>query len=237
MTLVLRELAADDPLVVACQALRYRVYREDLGLDTLDMHHDVSLDIEASDPASDFFAVLDEATGEVVGTLRAQLSGGPIPLCAEREFDLLDPWFAARRLVEGARFAVAREHKDGLAPLMLFDAFRRYCRRAGVDHVVSIAIVPDAAPDPALSRFVFDWIAARTEVDLARAVPAAGFEPVGWDDGPPAPPPPEGIVRLPAMVRTLAHRRSTLSSIPGYDRRFRAWNFLLTTDLSRRLPA
>ncbi len=241
MALVLRELAGADPMdptLMACQALRYRVYHHDLGLDTDDMDHARGLDLETNDAVSDLLAVTDDKTGEVVGTLRLQQSGGARPLLVEREFELVDPWFRERPLVEGARFAVAAAYRNGPVPLMLFDGMRRWSRRNGILDLIGIAILPDPAMDVGVARPVFDWIAHRTTIALARARPAPGYAVDAWDasvsDDVVVDPAVESVVdvsALPPMVKMLSNRRATLCSVPGYCRSFRAWSFLLTTRL------
>src|SRR6188768_1704425 len=129
---------ADRELLRRCQALRYRVYHGELGFDAPDLHHAERLDIEERDPRCDFAAVLDG--GEILGCVRMQ-PPGVRPFYAELEFELLCPTWSDVRLVEGARFAVAPGERDGAVPLLLFQAFRRYCRERSAERVLSVAIV------------------------------------------------------------------------------------------------
>lgn len=223
---------ADQSLLLRCQALRYRVYHLDLGLDTPDLDHAAKLDVEARDPVCDFAAVFD-TSGEVLGCLRMQPADRR-PFYAELEFDLLgDTWTEAPH-VEGARFAVVARERNGVVPMMLFNAFRRYCRDRGAERVLSVAIIRGEASDrarlAALTRYVVD----RTERATDRGRPARGYEidPPTADELATA----EDVEAstLPPMLRLLAQPRTTLASQPAYCRRFGTFNFLLTTSIGGR---
>ena len=225
---------ADRDLLRQCQELRYRVYHRDLGLDMPDLDHVAKVDVENRDPHSDFAAVLDgrlATRGEVLGCIRMQ-PGERRPLYAELEFDLLGPTWRTGRLVEGARFAVTASERDGPVPLLLFQAFRRYCRERSVERVLSVAIVRGEPGDRARAARLTRYLLDRTETALDRARPARGYE---LD-----PPTAEELASAGAlrpqeaspMVRLLANRKTTLCSLPAYCHRFGTFNFLITTRLA-----
>ncbi len=216
-------------LLAECQALRYRVYHHDLGLDTPDLDHGAKLDIEERDEVCDFAAVRGE-DGAIVGCIRMQPEGRT-SFYAELEFDLLgDTWTQARH-VEGARFAVTAEERGGPVPLFLFQAFRRYCRRAGATRILSVAIIRGDEGDRAKLAQLTKLLYARTNIDLGRGRPARGYEidppTIAELETAPA----LDIETVSPMLRLLATRRTTLSSQPAYCRRFGTFNFLLSTRL------
>ncbi|MBX3198102.1 MAG: GNAT family N-acetyltransferase [Labilithrix sp.] len=219
----------DTELLRRCQALRYRVYHHDLGLDTPDLDHALGIDVEARDGACDFAATLD-AHGEVVGCLRMQ-PPGTRPFYAELEFDLLGEDWSSLAHVEGARFAVARGARNGPVPLLLFQAFRRYCRAEGVDHVLSVAIVRGELHDRAHGARLTRWLRERTLFSPRRGRPARGYELAPFDAEELAGAGPPTAAEISPMLRLFANRRTTLCSEPAYCRRFGTFNFLLSTRL------
>jgi N-acyl-L-homoserine lactone synthetase len=220
---------AERELLTRCQALRYRVYHGDLALETPDLDHAQRLDIEERDGSCDFAAVVDRA-GEVVGCIRMQPPERG-PFYAELEFDLLGPDWARTPCVEGARFAVASTHRDGPVPLLLFQAFRRYCREREIRHVVSVAIVRADRSDRARLARLTRFLRERTDLALERGRPAAGYElgPATDDEVASAGPLETGDAA--PMLLLLATPRSTWCSPPAYCSRFGTFNFLLSTRL------
>lgn len=218
-----------DTLLRRCQALRYRVYHRDLGIEMPDLDHGAELDIEERDPVCDFAAVLDP-NGGVLGCIRMQPPGRG-SYYAEQEFELIGPSWRDAPLIEGARFAVNAPDRDGPVPLLLFQAFRRYCREREIDRVLSVAIVQGSPDDRARVARITRYFQDRTAVALDRGRPALGYElepPSAAERDLAGPPLPEEST---PMVRLLANRRTTLSSPPAYCRRFGTFNFLLSTRL------
>lgn len=216
-------------LVRRCQQLRYAVYHHDLGLDTPDMDHALGVDVEENDPHADFIAVMTEADGEILGCMRLQREGGT-RFYAELEFELVDPWFRDLRCVEAARFAVRRQHRDGPVAVLLFTAFREFCRRHDVSHLLSVIIVPDPERSVPFARALSEWLGPRVEHATHRARPQPAYTVPELEH---AAPPGDAVApeRLPAMLRMLAIPRTTLCSVPAYCNRFKTWNFLLVTRL------
>jgi putative hemolysin len=220
----------DRALLEECQALRYRVYGRDLGLDTPDLDHARGLDVEERDALCDFAAVRAQ-TGEIVGCIRMQPPGRG-KFYAELEFDLIGPCWAQKRYVEGARFAVDRAHRGGPVPLLLFQAFRRYCREHDARDVLSVAILRGEAADRERLARLVRYVSERAEVDVSRGRPASGYA---------IDPPSDLELRdatmprddeLSPMLRLLAGPRSTWCAPPAYCRRFETFNFLLATRLA-----
>lgn len=228
---VIEFAAAEQPeLLRRCQRLRYQVYHHDLGLDMDDLDHGQRLDLEGRDGVCDFAAVVD-AQEQVLGCIRMQPPGRG-PYYAELEFRLLGPSWSEHPQVEGARFAVTGSERGGPVPLLLFQAFRRYCRRHGIGHILSVAILRGEPDDRVrcarLTRYLIDRVRFAPE----RGRPASGYElePPTDDELREAGPP--EAAELSPMLRLLAGPRTTLCSPPAYCRRFRTFNFLLTTRLS-----
>ena len=222
--------AAEDPAFLEkCQSLRYTVYHHDLGLQMDDLDHERKLDVEARDFVCDFAAVVDDAE-KVLGTIRMQPPGRG-PYYAELEFVLEGPRWSEEDYVEGARFAVLAPERDGPVPLLLFQAFRKYCRDRRISRLLSVAIVRGNLSDRSrlarLTRFLRD----RVEVAFDRGRPAPGYElepPTLRELFEALPPTNE---ELSPMLRLLATSRTSLCSEPAYCHRFGTFNFLLTTSL------
>lgn len=220
---------SDRALLAECQALRYRIYHGDLGLDTPDLDHRAKLDIEERDPVCDFAAVRD-GSGEIVGCVRMQPSDRR-PFYAELEFDLLGDTWARTPHVEGARFAVTAKERGGAVPMLLFQAFRTYCLQRAADHVLSVAIVKGESTDRERLARLTRFVTARAKVATERGRPASGYEiapPTRQELSVASDPDPDS---LPPMLRLLANPRTTLCSLPAYCRRFGTFNFLLSTSL------
>jgi GNAT superfamily N-acetyltransferase len=213
----------------ACRALRYDVYHRDLELDMDDLDHATGLDCEARDLDCDF-AVVESDDGRALGTIRMQ-PPGRAPYYAELEFRLLGPTWASTRFVEGARFAVTRDERGGPVPLLLFQAFRRYCRERGITDVLSVAIVPGRIDDRRALARLTRHIEERVVVAKDRGAPAPGYELEPSTPDELACAPPLAPHELSPMLRLLAGPRTTLASEPAYCRRFGTFNFLLTTRL------
>lgn len=219
---------AEPALVEACQRLRYRIYRGELGLDTPDMDHQRAIDVEARDPFCRFLVAKDDH-GEVLGCVRMQ-SARPPSFYAEDEFVLQDPWWREQQLVEGARFVVAPAARAQQISLLLFQAFRDLARREGRSTLLSVAIVPAADASRAQLAALTHYVQTRVALHTERACPAPGYE---LEPSTPAElaAHAETPVTIPPMLRLLATRRTTLCSPPAYCRRFRTFNFLLATQL------
>jgi hypothetical protein len=151
---------------------------------------------------------------------------------AELEFDLLGPSWAHARHVEGARFAVDRAHRDGPVPLLLFQAFRRYCCEHDAPDVLSVAILRGDVADRGRLARVVRFVSDRAQVDVSRGRPARGYE----LDPPSAVELARAAVaedsELSPMLRLLAGPRTTWCAPAAYCRRFNTFNFLFTTRLA-----
>ena len=222
--------AQDEALTRAVQQLRYDIYHHDMGLDTPDMDHARRLDIEDNDPISDCLVAMDGE--QIVGCMRLQTSGTG-DFYAEKEFVLQGPSWQQHPLVEGARFAIRSEYRDGRVPLLLFSAFRRYCKQRNIRHLLSVSIVSDPQRRDTFALRIFRYLQERTHLALERGRPAPGYE-HPLDLAHAAELSPIDQDALPPMARMLANRRTTLCSAPAYCRRFNTWNFLLVTELRGR---
>lgn len=213
----------DEARLEAVQRLRYDVYHAELGFDPPGMDHEAGRDRTKHDRRARLFCVwFDDA---LVGTLRLQESGA-IALSAEDEFELSP----SPSVVEGARYAVRREHRNGPAPLLLFDAFRRWCRAHSIETVLSIVMLPDASRDPEIPRAALAWAARRVQFDWTFARPRPEYV-YGTFEEPPSARDVEPPV-LPPMLKMLASSRTTSCSAPAYCADYRAWSLLFATDLS-----
>lgn len=219
----------DEELLRECQRLRYAVYHHDLGLDMPDLDHAAQLDQEARDPTCDFAGVWN-AEGEMTGCIRMQPPERR-PFYAELEFDLLGASWTEGRYVEGARFAVRAAERNGPVPLLLFQAFRRYCRAQRADRVLSVIIIRAAREDRRLLARLVRFLRGRTQLALDRGRPAPDYRlvppsPIELADAA-APNPGE----VSPMLLLLANRRTTLCSQPAYCSKFGTFNFLLTSGI------
>lgn len=136
-------LTADADDVAAAQALRYRVFAEEIGarLDT----PVPGLDVDRWDAFCDHLVVREDATGEIVGTYRmlpphrAREAGG---LYSDGEFELgrLDP--LRDSLVEAGRSCVHPDHRAGSVVGLVWAGIARYMLLTGNRWLAGCASVP-----------------------------------------------------------------------------------------------
>src|SRR5947209_1112958 len=103
-------IAGDPAEIAAAQRLRHRVFAEELGAT---LHTPVpGLDIDELDPYCDHLIVVEEATGDVVGTYRMLPPGRAPRRYSAGEFDLAALAPLDADLVETGRSCVDRAHRD-----------------------------------------------------------------------------------------------------------------------------
>lgn len=136
-------LAAGREELRACQALRHRVFAEELGAR---LHDDAGgLDQDHFDAYCKHLLVQDEATGEVVGTSRvllerdAEYCGG---FYSETEFDI-DPVRALPgRLMELGRTCIHPDYRTGAAITVLWSGLARLMVMHRIDYLFGCASLP-----------------------------------------------------------------------------------------------
>lgn len=154
-------LTTDDGDVAAAQALRHRVFADELGarLDSAVPGRDV----DRFDAHCDHLVVREDATGEIVGTYRmlppqrARAAGG---LYADGEFDLtaLDPLRSG--IVETGRSCVHPDHRGGAVVGLAWAGLARYMLLTGHRWLIGCASV-SLADGGAQAAGVWDRVRAK----------------------------------------------------------------------------
>jgi putative hemolysin len=137
------ELAAGAQAVRQAQALRYRVFGEELGARLGPGH--AGLDVDDFDAHCHHLLVRDARTGEVVGCTRllngdaARRSGG---FYAEGEFDLGVIPRLPGKLLEVGRTCISPRCRQGAAIAVLWSGIAGYIQLHGIDYLFGCASVP-----------------------------------------------------------------------------------------------
>lgn len=136
-------LARDEAEVRAAQRLRHQVFAGEFGA-RLD-GPEPGLDIDAFDAYCDHLLVLDEETGQVVGTYRllpperAAVAGR---LYSESEFDLSALVPIRSDLVEVGRSCVHPDHRNGAVIALIWAGLARYMDRSGHNWLAGCCSIP-----------------------------------------------------------------------------------------------
>ncbi|WP_035486118.1 GNAT family N-acetyltransferase [Geminicoccus roseus] len=148
-------LAEDPREIAAAQALRYRVFVEEMGAGTSPACHKLRRDIDPFDALCDHLLVIDRAASRpgapvVVGSYRllrrsvAERAGG---FYTAGEFDISGLLASRGELLELGRSCVAPEHRGGHVVQLLWRGLCDYVDRHGIDVMFGCASLPGTDPD------------------------------------------------------------------------------------------
>lgn len=133
-------LARNEEEVRAAQALRYRVFAEEMGAHL--QSREPGLDQDLFDPYCDHLLVQNDETGEVIGTYRilrpeqAKLLGS---YYSDAEFDLTRLNSLRSQLVEVGRSCVHPDHRSGAAISLLWAGLAQYMQERGYQYLMGCA--------------------------------------------------------------------------------------------------
>jgi putative hemolysin len=135
-------LATTDADIQAAQALRYRVFVEELGGDGPLVDHQQRLEIDPFDRHCDHLLLRETETNSVIGVYRlmsqnaADLAGG---FYSETEFDLTKLKSSGRKVLELGRSCLHKNYRGGMAMFHLWAALSDYIDRYNVDILFGVA--------------------------------------------------------------------------------------------------
>lgn len=137
------KLARSQDELRAAQALRYRVFVEELGGDGPLVDHEARLERDAFDPFFDHLLLLDRNRGDaVVGVYRllrddqARQAG---QFYSEDEYDLTPLIRSGRRLMELGRSCLDAEYRGGSAMYHLWNGLARYVAEHDIEILFGVA--------------------------------------------------------------------------------------------------
>jgi putative hemolysin len=147
-------LAETEAEIRAGQALRYRVFFEEMGAHPSPAAAASRLDADAYDPVADHLLVLDHARGSgieaVVGTYRlirrpaaAQVGG----FYSAAEYDIAPILAFPGELLELGRSCVAAEYRDRMTMQLLWRGIAAYVFHHRIDLMFGCASLPGTDPD------------------------------------------------------------------------------------------
>lgn len=222
-------LARDEDEVRAAQRLRHQVFAGELGA-RLD-GPEPGLDCDAFDAYCDHLIVVDEETGQVVGTYRllpperAAVAGR---LYSEAEFDLSALAPIRPDLVEVGRSCVHPDHRNGAVIALIWAGLARYMDRSGHNWLAGCCSIP-LADGGVLA-------AATRENVLARSLAPAQYRVT-----PHLPWSPEGIAvpgrtELPPLLRGYLRLGAWVCGEPALDAEFGCADLYVLLSLRRTNP-
>jgi putative hemolysin len=151
----------------AAQALRYRVFVQELGGDGAMVDHDAGLERDAFDPFFDHLLLVDISRDDhVVGAYRLLPGDRPRPdgnFYCDGEFDLTPLRRSGRRLLELGRSCVDPAYRGGVAMLLMWQALAEYARVHQTEILFGAASFPGTdlnALAPSLSWLHHNHLAA-----------------------------------------------------------------------------
>lgn len=156
-------IAMSEQEIAAAQALRYRIFYEEMGATPTPQMEAARRDIDPYDLLCDHLLVIDhglDGTPHVVGTYRllrqvvAETHGG---FYSAQEYDLSPLLAGAGQLLELGRSCVAAAHRNSATISLLWRGIASYLATHGISHMFGCASLPGANPDLHAAELSLLW--------------------------------------------------------------------------------
>jgi putative hemolysin len=225
------ELAAGPEAVREAQALRYRVFAEEMGAKL--KPGQAGLDVDEFDAHCQHLLVRETASGRVVGCTRL-LSGRGARVIgrfySETEFDLGPVAALPGKLLELGRTCIAAGYRRGAAIAVLWSGVAGYIQLHAVDYLFGCASVPLGDNDwqaAAIMNRLRRQAMAPAHLRVTPRVPLLAHD-EGPDDVLDAP--------LPALLKAYVHLGARVCGEPCRDPDFGVADVLMLLDVNQLDP-
>ncbi len=219
-------LARTEEEVQAAQALRYKVFAEEMGARLQTRH--AGLDVDIFDPYCEHLVVRDESTGEVVGTYRilspaqSRRIGG---YYSETEFDLTRLQHIRAEMVEVGRSCIHPDYRTGGVIGRLWAGLSQYMIRHGYRYLAGCASISMADGGHAAAS-------------VFKRIEAKHLGPVEWKVFPRNPLPIDALnnrqeVEMPALIRGYLQVGALVCGAPAWDPDFNTADIFVLLPMSR----
>ena len=212
--------------VTAAQALRYRVFVEEMGAKIGAWRSEVERD--RFDPFCEHLIVRDLPTGQVIGTYRlltperASRLGAYI---AENEFDLSRFEPIRPTLAELGRACVHPGYRRGAAIMLLWSGIAQFIKARGYRYLFGCASI-GMSDGGANARSVYESVARdHLAPEEFRAVPRSPVEAAGMQD--------VAKAEIPALLKGYLRLGAWICGPPAWDPEFNTADLLVVLPLER----
>lgn len=219
--------ARDSREVEACLRLRYEVFNLELGEGLEDSAHS-GLDRDQFDDVFDHLMVIDEPTGQVVGTYRMQthpMAQAAHGFYSAGEYDLSHvPEELLARTVELGRAAILGPHRDKTVLFLLWRGIAAYQQWNGMRYLFGCSSITSQDPEEGLKAY--DFLERKGHLHPRFQVPTLpGFacEVEGHETY-------TGDYEIPKLFEFYIRYGAKICSPPALDRNFGTIDFLTWTD-------
>ena len=228
----LRLARTEEERLAACR-LRFRVFNLEMG-EGLQSSYATGLDQDQFDYVCDHLLVVEQTSGEIVGTYRMQSGANAsryLGYYSEREFSF-SPYEPLRASVlELGRASIDREHRTSEVLTLLWRGIAQYAQHHGLRYLLGCSSL--TSHDPAAGWALFHRLepqlvspAFRTEPTTAFALPAAQEAELV-----------EAVaVKVPKLLKTYLNVGSHICGAPAFDREFGTLDFLTLLDMEELTP-
>lgn len=224
------ELASCEDEVREAQALRYRVFGQEMGAR---LKGGVSgLDVDEFDAVCQHLVVREAKEGQVVGCTRILTDEGAARLgrfYSESEFDLGTIHELPGRKLEIGRTCVAAEFRQGSAIAVLWSGLAGFIQLHGYDYLFGCASVPLGEQDVQAAAIMCRLRRQAMAPEPLRVTPKAPLLTTQVPDGVDAP--------LPALLRAYVRLGAKVCGEPCRDPDFQVADMLMLLDIDDLNPA
>ncbi|XZG71078.1 GNAT family N-acetyltransferase [Chitinibacteraceae bacterium HSL-7] len=219
-------LARSEDDVRAAQALRYRVFVEEMGARL--NSKPPGLDKDVFDPYCDHLLVRNDDNGEVIGTYRIlpPHQARRLRSCySDTEFDLTRLQHLRPQMVEVGRSCVHPDHRSGAAITLLWAGLADYMQQHGHQYLIGCASV---------SMVDGGHIAANLYKQLAQTA----LTPVEWRVFPRCALPVDSLANsqataTPPLIKGYLRAGAMIGGLPAWDPDFNTADFFMLLPFSR----
>ncbi|WP_374347559.1 GNAT family N-acetyltransferase [Chitinimonas sp.] len=222
-------LATSEDQVRAAQALRYRVFGEEMGAKL--NCREAGIDADIFDPYCEHLLVRDEASNEVVGTYRILSPSQAVKVgsfYSESEFDLTRLQHIRANTVEIGRSCVHPDYRTGATIAMLWAGLASYMIRNGYEYLIGCG---------SISMVDGGHMAA----SIYRQMQEKAMSPVEWRVFPRCPLPLAALDQnvkapIPALLKGYLKAGAYVCGDPAWDPDFNTADVFILLPMSRINP-